>query len=252
MEVRTPWPERKKGRFPVVFFCSAPIFLFFLLKSLHAKVQGNWAAASYVTAFLGAVWVFDDLYTNRDKKGKRKLKRWIYVSLSIGLILSGLTYFPWPLKSIGAKKFLDGPPFNRVTGWEELGNKVSRVLIEMERSHSGDIKGPKQDKVFIISDTYQLTSELAFYTTGKPVTYNVDIGGRRMNQYDLWPGFDNLIGFDAIFIRFGAVGIDPIVKAGFDNCSGEGFSTVTPDRKFSIFKCSNYKGIKKGGREWSY
>ena len=40
---------------------------------------------------------------------------------------------------------------------------------------------------------------MAFYVKGNPFTYCINLG-RRMNQYDLWPGFENFIGYNAIFV----------------------------------------------------
>ena len=75
---------------------------------------------------------------------------------------------------------------------EGSGEEVSTIYEQMS----------SRRPVFIFSDKYQVSSELAFYVKGHPVTYCINLG-RRMNQYDFWPGFDNLLHYDAIFVRTG-------------------------------------------------
>jgi hypothetical protein len=56
---------------------------------------------------------------------------------------------------------------------------------------------------FLVSDRYQIASELAFYVEGHPRVYNANLG-RRMNQYDLWGGWEALRGGDGLFVTYGA------------------------------------------------
>ena len=66
----------------------------------------------------------------------------------------------------------------RLVGWEELGKRVSTLKKKIN-----------SDKVFIFSHSYHIASELAFYVEGNPQTYCINLG-RRMNQFDLWPGIE--------------------------------------------------------------
>ena len=59
---------------------------------------------------------------------------------------------------------------------------------------------PNPDKVFFFSDAYDVTAALAFYVPGRPVVYCADFG-RRLSQYDLWPGPEDKEGWDAIYVR---------------------------------------------------
>ena len=54
-----------------------------------------------------------------------------------------------------------------------------------------------------MSDRYQIASELALYVKEHPRVYSANLG-RRMNQYDLWGGWDALRGRDALFVTYGA------------------------------------------------
>jgi hypothetical protein len=56
---------------------------------------------------------------------------------------------------------------------------------------------------FLLSDRYQIASELAFYVEGQPQVFTANLG-RRMNQYDVWGGWDALKGRDGLFVTSGA------------------------------------------------
>jgi hypothetical protein len=58
----------------------------------------------------------------------------------------------------------------------------------------------------LATDRYQIASLLAFYVPGHPPVYNANFG-RRMNQYDLWGGWEALTGRDGIFVMDGI--LDP-------------------------------------------
>ena len=80
--------------------------------------------------------------------------------------------------------------FSKQAGLDRLGESVTDILDK-----TGSVP------IFIFSDSYQMASVLAFYVNGNPQTYCVNVG-RRMNQFDLWPGieqFDNK-GYDAIYV----------------------------------------------------
>lgn len=229
--------RQRSGELLLLFFAWAPLFSFFVLKSLHGKVQANWAIVSYVTAYPAAIWAYTSLIDSRGARAARPLKALAGVTLAIGFIVSMLAYFPWGLEAMGAKKILDRPPYNRVTGWDELGRRVSEVKAGMD----------KEGKTFIASDTYQITSELAFYTGGQPVTYNFNTGSRRMNQYDLWPGYNSLIGYNALYVKGGNASIDPVVEEAFESCGRE-VVEINRDGKvmkeFTFFRCRGFKGME--------
>lgn len=231
----------KKNGLLLAFFASAPVFLLFLFKSLHGKVQGNWAVASYVTAVPAAVWAITLAYDKAARGRKKIWKGVISVGVVLGAVVSILAYFPWPLEALGAKKMISGPPYNRVTGWSGLGDKVSGIKRMMDSAGSGV-------PVFIMSDTYQIASELAFYVDGNPVVYNVDTGSRRMNQYDLWPGFEGFTGQDALYVKGGAESIEPQVGSAFERCEKEAVRITIREginKDFSVFRCYGFKGMDR-------
>jgi len=225
----------KRDDLLLAFFASAPLFAFFLLKSLHAKVQANWAVASFVTAFPAAVWAVERLSSRQHPPARRITKGIAAFGIALGALVSFVAYFPWLLEPV-KKDIMDGPPYNRVIGWSELGQKVSLIKKQMESS----------GEVFVMGDTYQLTSELALYVEGNPVAYNVNTGKRRMNQYDLWPGPEEHIGKDAVYVKSGIAELDGGIKAAFRECFSETLETHWKDRPFktfTAFRCYGFKGL---------
>lgn len=114
--------------------------------------------------------------------------------LSTGItgILILMVQFPSALDTLGLTKLY--PPgidlSRKQAAWDKLGENVTDVLKEINT-----------ENIFIFSDSYQVASELAFYVDGNPQTYCVN-NGRRMNQFDLWPGIDQFENkqYDAIYI----------------------------------------------------
>lgn len=231
---------KKESGLLLVAFASAPLFLFFLIKSLHGKVQGNWAAASYTAAMPAIVWAYMNAY-NRRGAPRRLLKTLAYAGVLMSVVVTLAVHFPWTLAPPGA---MGKPPFSKVTGWSELGERVSVVASELEEE--GD--------TFIMSDRYQIASELAFYVKGNPVTYNVNTGSRRMNQYDLWPGFERHTGSNAVYVSSADSSLDGVVAKAFDTCDKELFvvyAGTLPMKEFSIFRCRGFKGMERAA-EVSY
>jgi hypothetical protein len=124
----------------------------------------------------------------------------------------------------------------RLRGWRELGAEVTGIYQQMSLRHP----------VFIFSDKYQIASELAFYVHGHPVTYCVNLN-RRMNQYDLWPGFNNLTGYDAIFVREGDTQLPEKIASVFGRVEKKVFTAYTKQhvkiRDYSLFLCYDFKGL---------
>ncbi len=217
---RRRWKETGIG----VWFM-LPTFVFFLLKSLQGKVQANWALPAYISgiALMG-------LELAKGWQGYGRLRRvTVYGGFVLAVLITVLSHYP---SLIDLPPRLD--PSSRLRGWEELGVEVSRITEKLERPF------------FIFSDRYQITSELAFYVKGNPVTYCIN-RGRRMNQYDLWPGFHELKGYNAVFVTYGDT-MPRDLASLFDGIERRVFKVKEGDRvlrTYTILIGRGFRGMKK-------
>ena len=220
-----------------LFWFWVPVLGFFILKSLQGKVQANWAMPAYIAVFIASA----AFYLNKDVV-KKRVKILLGVALVMALAVTGVAHYP-EILNLPVKM----DPTSRLTGWRELGIKTEEVYNNMVRSGS--------KKVFIFSDKYQVSGELAFYMQGNPETFCVNVG-RRMNQYDMWEGIesrDDLLGADAIFVRTDNANFPRELKNAFDSYEREKFTVYRKDgkilRKYFIFKCYGFKGFQPKGIE---
>ncbi len=208
------WSDRR-----LAFFCSfsLPVFLFFLLLSLFKDVEANWSGFGYFGGF-----VLVGYYLSRSSL--------LLPSYLFGFFLTLLLHFTPILDSMGLSGLL--PPKRDPTkagiGWSELGAVVSQMRREGER---------------IISPHYQIAAELAFYVSGNPRTYCINLG-RRMNQYDLWE--KNYEG-NAIFVDY--VPINPKVLSSSDGIIDQRELSIRwrgqEIRRFYIYRLKNLRKVEE-------
>ena len=221
------WKMRKTQKGAFLFWLSVPTVLFFLLKSLQGKVQANWALPGYASGFVA----FSAYYVKNIMSSKRSRKILVSSALLLSLLVTFFAHFPSMLHLPQEED-----PTSRLVGWKELGQEANTIFREMA--------GPVP--VFIFSDKYQVSSELAFYMDNHPVTYCINLG-RRMNQYDLWPGFEGLTGYNAVFVRTSDAKLPGEVEKAFERCEKQFISIRTKQKKlmtFTIFKCYAFRGIE--------
>lgn len=229
----------KAGIGQFLFWFSIPVIVFFVLKSVQGKVQANWAMTGYISGLLA----FSEVYLSRWNEYKPALKRVIVTGIVFSLIVTVVGHYPSKFlppriafKFMSFSKTVEIPdPSARLKGWNELGKKVTAIY--------GDV--PNKDSVFIFSDSYQASSELAFYVKGHPVTYCVNLG-RRMNQYDLWPAFHNLIHYNGIFVTIGDTELHPKIGDAFRSCEKRPLKVLDKERilrEYSVFICRDFKGM---------
>jgi undecaprenyl-diphosphatase len=172
---------------------SLPVLWFFLLKSLQGKVEANWGATAYMTGLIfSIVWFFQWYDRKKETHQEQPVMLFGITALLLGMLLTGLTLNTGIIRKAGIHFPPAKDPTTRLYGWNFLGSEISLLQSSM----------PQPEKVFIFSEQYQMAAELAFYTHNQPRTYCINLG-RRMNQYDLWPGMDNLTGWDAIYVTTG-------------------------------------------------
>jgi 4-amino-4-deoxy-L-arabinose transferase-like glycosyltransferase/membrane-associated phospholipid phosphatase len=222
------WKLRKEREGAFLFWFSLPVIIFFLIKSVQGKVQANWALPGYAAGFIA----FSAYYV-RDITSSRKPVKFLSATAALlALAVTCVAYSP-SLPGLPAEK----NPSKKLMGWKELGKETSRLYREVSSGEGG----------FVFSDSYQLASELAFYMKGHPVTYCINTGERRMDQYDIWPGFERLIGYNALFVMEDDQEMPEIVAGAFARYE-KVVLALRPRNgrtmKFTVFKCYDFKGMK--------
>jgi 4-amino-4-deoxy-L-arabinose transferase-like glycosyltransferase len=216
---------RRRREDPFSFWLSVPILAGFLLKSLQGKVQPNWPLGAWLPGLI----VLADFLVHRYQSLAVNHKRLVSAGLIIpaaGVLFLHLPFLtanlPWPAKM---------NPLRKLIGWRQLGAAVTQLADSMDRPF------------FLFSDYYMISSELAFYVEGHPFTYCARLG-RRMNQYDIWPGFGDRVGQDAIYVAEG--NMHPDLVCAFKRV--EAHPIAIHDRfgrtvkSFVAYRCEGFKG----------
>jgi undecaprenyl-diphosphatase len=236
--------REKREDFLLLFCTSAPVLLIYLGRSLWGKAQANWAAPAYFTAVIATVAIFYKDYIALNLWSKKPwLRRYVGLCVVFALLLTVVAHNDSLLNFMGIHLPPKRNPTTRLKGWRQLGAEVSRIREQMG------------EKTFILSNRYQITSELAFYVAGQPRTYCLNTG-RRQNQYDYWEGPEALKGYNAIYVRKGKRNIKKQVAQAFETCQPEPLFSVyendTKVKSFSIFRCYGFSGFKPPEEEVTY
>jgi undecaprenyl-diphosphatase len=190
--------RREPYRFLLAF--AMPVLGLYVLVALQGKVQANWAAAAYPSLALATAGLLLERRAELPRAGRRAQTRLLGAALLVAL---AATAFVHVTNRLGLPPRLD--PTSRLRGWAELGRSVGAAVDAM----------PDPRRTFVVSGRYQIASELAFYTPGRPPTYNFNLG-RRLNQYDFWEGPDSRLGWDAVYVEMGRRPVDERVRAAFE------------------------------------
>jgi len=242
-----------------LFLSFAVLFAFYALVALTRPPQANWPVAAYVAAIVGFAWVWCDRINSSAKR------YWLVVGIMLGCVIgvfarsTDLLYLLSDktaadhsrIHLLGMTIDPDTDPTNKLRGGRELGQAVSAYLDP-----------PVETMPFIFSDRYQLTAWLAFYTEGRPHTYCLDTGVRRYNQYDLWGGWDKLVGRDGLFVTGGDAEraqayIQEMVERGMFE-SGHLLETVTVRRgpveirDYTLSIMQNFSGTVIENKDHTY
>jgi undecaprenyl-diphosphatase len=230
--------RREPYRFLMAF--AAPVLLFYLALALQGKVQANWAAAAYPPLALATAGA---LLQRRARLGPARRRAQTALLVGAGGLALGLSLLGHTTDLLGLPARLD--PTSRLKGWRELGAAVGEVRGRM----------PAPERTFLVSDRYQIASELAFYVSGAsgvggvgggPPTYNLNLG-RRLNQYDFWEGPNVRIGWDAIYVQEEAGRPDERVVAAFERVEGPLVLEVRRGgqvvRTFALYRGYGFRGV---------
>lgn len=229
--------KRRDDTMLFLFSFSGTILIIMTLLSAKGKVQANWAAPAYFTAGVATA-----VAIGRQEIGVR-VRGFLIAALILAMFMSVVIYNTDMVRTLGVPWKPKNDPTSRLKGWQELGEAASEVRRSM---------GPAE-RTFVLSDRYQISSEMAFYMDGQPRTFCVNLG-RRMNQFDIWGGLNDQKGKDAVLVVTGT-GYFPVeLKDSFERY--EQARTVTIIRAgwelhhYTIFKCYGFSGfeMKKTGR----
>jgi len=213
---------------PMSFWFSIPLLFLFLIKRLQGKVQANWALCCYLTGLISFSAYFLAPFSTLNIRQRRLTIAAIAVAVCCTIFLHVACLIPFPSN-------LD--PFKKVRrGSVQLGHEVARLALELKPQH------------FIFSNDYMTASLLAFYVDGQPVTYCANLD-RRINEYDVWPTFHNLLHYDAILVISGERNMPEQLTDKFRDYQKHLVKTRSTvggiEKIYSVFLCHDFKGMEQ-------
>jgi undecaprenyl-diphosphatase len=213
---------------PLSFWFSIPLLFLFLIKSIQGNVQPNWALCCYLTGLISFSAYFLDCFSTLNIRRRRLTITAIAVAVCATIFLHVVCLIPFPSN-------LD--PFKKVRrGSVQLGHVVARLAQNLK---------PQR---FIFSDGYMTASLLAFYVDGQPTTYCVNLD-RRINEFDVWPTFHDLLGYDAVFVLRGDKNMPDQLKDRFQEYQKHLVRTRSTvggiENIYSVFLCHDFKGMER-------
>lgn len=215
---------------PLGFWFCVPVLGLFLLKSFQGKVEANWPAMAYLSALIP----LSAHYLDRDAPLGKHERRFVTASLIIPLVATIMSHGLGLLTYVGFPAKWD--PTAKLRCWKKLGQEVGLIY--------GQMSGPK----FIFCNRDTLASELSFYMPGQPKAYCVNLQ-RRMNQYDIWPGFHDFVHQNAVFVSDDHYKMPDELRevfAGFRPVPLEiRDSTGKVMRTFYVYVCRDFSGMPK-------
>ncbi len=177
------------------------LFCFYAVVSFTHSPQPNWPMAAYPAAAVALGWVWTQ--EQRPRWQRRLLVGGLVLGCVVGVAArsTDLLYMmgrePRPGERADRIYLPAGiridpahDPTNKLRGGRELGETLSLYFA--------DVPGAP----FLVSNRYQITALMAFYTPGMPKAYCFPFG-RRWNQYDIWGGWEALEGRDALYVTGG-------------------------------------------------
>jgi undecaprenyl-diphosphatase len=203
-------------------------FALFLMKSLHGRVLANWALVCYLPGLISFSAYFLPPQSALNLRLRHLGRMAVNVAVGCTIVLHLVCFLPFP-------RGLD--PLTKVRrGSAGLGQTVGKLSEEL------------QSRRFIFSDNYMTASLLAFYVDGRPHTYCVNLG-RRVNEFDVWPTFHDLLHYDAVLVLKGDCAMPKPLQdrfADYQKCLVRTLSAVGGiENTYSVFLCRDFRGMEK-------
>jgi hypothetical protein len=208
----------------LAMFC-LPALVFFGAVSFRTRGGEHWPFAGYLSLLVGLAWMWDGF--GRAYRGALAAGMAIAGAMTISLFVlllqpnllfalagSGIDYH-----GINKGQRLPASELAEIYGYEALGRKVAETVNEMGRHRPA----------FVITDSYALSSVLAFYSGLETHVARGSILGR---EYRRWDRFDTRLGDDALYVDLAPYGarqdIADMLQAAFER--------VEPDNPFLMEK----------------
>ncbi|MBL9114569.1 MAG: glycosyltransferase family 39 protein [Verrucomicrobiaceae bacterium] len=162
-------------RFLCVF--SLPGLVVVAIMAMRQPVNENWPGVYYISAFVLAVSVLP-----------RLLKSALWTGAALSVAVHVLLPLLNPLGLTGSKfDFLKD-----MRGFSAAGNEIGAMLSAVPR--------PEQTFVYVLGHRYN-ASQLAFHLPQHPRVYRWNASTIPESQYEIWPGAQDKVGWDAVIIQ---------------------------------------------------
>jgi undecaprenyl-diphosphatase len=209
-----------------------PVFLAYSAKALQDKVQGNWTALCFYPWVLLAAGHLDAWARAREAIGRPWLPR-VLAAAALAPAFA-ITWFLMEPLSFGGVTMRFQPAV-RHGDWRALARAVDEERAQM----------PRPEQTFVVAREYQTAALLAFYMDGQPQVFLAPDTKRRMSQYDFWPSYEALGGWDALYVRRGAKPTGtPLVADHFTSCATGRLVDIalpgTEKRPYTIYPCFGF------------
>ncbi|MBI2778749.1 MAG: hypothetical protein HYX62_03035 [Gammaproteobacteria bacterium] len=150
-------------------------------------MQLNWSAPSYIGLLI--------LFAGHIPAFSRVKRRVLYFGMGVGAALTAVAYFP---STFGVPE-----PFKNAKSWRQPIEKIG-----IQAGHAD----------FILTSSYDLAAELAYYWPRRIPVYVAGNAGRRYNQHDLWPSIDREAGRNGVYINTNP-SLPAELAQAFERCS---------------------------------
>jgi hypothetical protein len=193
------------------------------VEALLSRAHANWAATSYVSAtVLVVAWC----------RAVPSLRGLLPVSLGLHIAVAGVMYGYHDLARLaGIELTRKTDPFNRLRGWDHLGQAVAAQLAE----HPGFV---------LMTDDRLLFAELAFYVRPRPTQVEWNWQRRPTDQYQLTTDVVTVGNRPILFVSENPDPAD--VLAHFREAAPAAHITIPlyrgDARRYGLFALQGYKG----------
>ncbi len=157
------------------------LFGYFVLQSLRAKVQGNWAALAYLP---GALLAADAMAGGWERV---RARRWAIAAVALAGVVTILIHIHALAPFLPIHASADITAQSR--GWKDL---ATRVVADARAG---------APRTAVLARRYQVASELRFYLPPDIDVFCASYASRG-TQFDIWQSFDELIGRDVIYVDY--------------------------------------------------